>query len=83
MSGPPVVASVDDEGKVIGRCCCGSHWQPARNMVRPVHGVWLDIVGMRCHSCGSAAVFTFDVMAFFEPRPGVWVATPKVVSPSV
>lgn len=68
------VRSVDEEDAVMGRCSCGNSWALARNAVSPRSGVWLDVVGMLCQSCGSRAEFAFDVTSFFEARPGVWRA---------
>lgn len=70
--GAPIVASIDDEDRLMGTCACSGAWRMAGNAVEPVHGRWLDLVVVACSECGSKRAFGFDITAFFEARPGIW-----------
>ena len=68
----PVVASVEDECRMMSRCSCGAQWELAFNEVTLTKGTWIDYVAVRCAECARQASFAFDISSFFVPRPGVW-----------
>lgn len=70
------VQSVDEEDHLMGACSCSGSWVPAREVVAPFRGGWLDFLTVRCAACGSVRLFTFDITGFFLPRPGVWSGRP-------
>lgn len=75
MGNLAAVGSVEDECRIMGRCGCRGEWMLTYNEVSLQRRVWVDIVVVRCATCGLRRTFEFDITGFFEPRPGVWRRT--------
>lgn len=68
-----VVASVDEEDRLLGHCSCGSAWRLVSEDVVPIWNRWYDALVLRCTSCGTSRRAIFDVTSFFVPQSWAWV----------
>lgn len=68
----PIVRSIDEEEREIGRCDCGGLLRLRSEEVIPRTGRWFDSLVVMCVDCGKPSGHSFEITPFFEARPRVW-----------
>jgi hypothetical protein len=68
----PVVRSIEDEERRIGRCDCGGPLRLESEEVIPQAGKWFDSLVVMCEECRKPSGHVFEITPFYEARPRVW-----------